>query len=313
MKTDLQKDTVIINFGKSEILINSDNLDTKSKNVLQETIQNIRLSESNYPELNLKFYFPIKLIPKSDLQISLKTNPKSILKSLTLPIYAIWNKQQISFELIISIILKRFQIIKDFLYATFKDSDLLNLAFFTYEIPPTNFPFILPFFILEPKTDIENEEILLTQKKIFHDSFCLTDCPILRLYLSREQRNSTFNQFSAKQLSMHTHCLAKKCLSDSSIVETVRGKYYYFHYLQDGENDNGWGCAYRSLQTLISWYVAQGYAKINVPRIQEIQKALVELKDKPVSFIGSSDWIGAYEVMCCLNYFVKVFLALSYY
>lgn len=33
---------------------------------------------------------------------------------------------------------------------------------------------------------------------------------------------------------------------------TVTGDYLYYHYTQDGCNDNGWGCAYRSMQTLLS-------------------------------------------------------------
>lgn len=28
---------------------------------------------------------------------------------------------------------------------------------------------------------------------------------------------------------------------------TVTGEYLYFHYMQDGFNDGGWGCAYRSM------------------------------------------------------------------
>lgn len=95
-------------------------------------------------------------------------------------------------------------------------------------------------------------------------------------------------------------------IAEDSVRETVRGQYYYYHYLQDGEQDNGWGCAYRSLQTLISWYICQGYSMRTVPKIQEIQEALVEVKDKPRSFIGSKEWIGALEVMLCLNHFLKV-------
>ena len=33
---------------------------------------------------------------------------------------------------------------------------------------------------------------------------------------------------------------------------SVCGDYLYYHYMQDGFNDNGWGCAYRSMQTLLS-------------------------------------------------------------
>lgn len=38
-------------------------------------------------------------------------------------------------------------------------------------------------------------------------------------------------------------------------VELVRGHYTYHHYMQDGINDSGWGCAYRTLQTILSWSV----------------------------------------------------------
>ncbi len=37
-------------------------------------------------------------------------------------------------------------------------------------------------------------------------------------------------------------------------LHLVKGTYSYHHYLQDGFNDDGWGCAYRSLQTIISWF-----------------------------------------------------------
>ena len=40
----------------------------------------------------------------------------------------------------------------------------------------------------------------------------------------------------------------------------VNGSYLYFHYMQDSFNDNGWGCAYRSLQTLLSYFKCEGYA-----------------------------------------------------
>ena len=35
--------------------------------------------------------------------------------------------------------------------------------------------------------------------------------------------------------------------------ELIKGKYTYYHYECDGFNDSGWGCGYRTLQTIISW------------------------------------------------------------
>ena len=83
----------------------------------------------------------------------------------------------------------------------------------------------------------------------------------------------------------------------------VRGDYYYYHYNQDNFNDAGWGCAYRSLQTLVSWFILNTSVgkNIKVPTIPEIQTILVKLGDKDKKIIGSTDWIGAIEVNLVLN------------
>ena len=40
-------------------------------------------------------------------------------------------------------------------------------------------------------------------------------------------------------------------------IGIVQGNYLYHHYLQDRASDDGWGCAYRSLQTIVSWFRLQ--------------------------------------------------------
>ncbi|XP_058749103.1 probable Ufm1-specific protease [Vicia villosa] len=84
-------------------------------------------------------------------------------------------------------------------------------------------------------------------------------------------------------------------------LSLVQGSYEYHHYLQDGFNDSGWGCAYRSLQTIISWFRLQNYSSIAVPSHREIQQTLVEIGDKDPSFIGSREWIGAIELSFVLD------------
>lgn len=42
-------------------------------------------------------------------------------------------------------------------------------------------------------------------------------------------------------------------------VTTIWGSYDYYHYMQDRFDDSGWGCAYRSLQTIMSWFRKQHY------------------------------------------------------
>ncbi|XP_070502317.1 probable Ufm1-specific protease 2 [Chironomus tepperi] len=86
----------------------------------------------------------------------------------------------------------------------------------------------------------------------------------------------------------------------------VQGKYTYHHYMQDNFNDDGWGCAYRSLQTLCSWFKFQGYSGSKVPTHEEIQRYLVKIGDKPANFINSRQWIGSMEVSSCLHGFMNV-------
>ena len=81
----------------------------------------------------------------------------------------------------------------------------------------------------------------------------------------------------------------------------VRGSYEYYHYMQDRFDDNGWGCAYRSLQTLCSWFRLQNYVVAAPPTHREIQEVLVKIGDKPTSFHGSCSWIGAVELSYVLD------------
>ena len=90
------------------------------------------------------------------------------------------------------------------------------------------------------------------------------------------------------------------------VCALVDGRYSYHHYMQDNFNDNGWGCAYRSLQTICSWFKLQGYTTTDVPNHIQIQEALVSIGDKPRNFIGSRQWIGSFEVGICLDKLLKV-------
>lgn len=81
-------------------------------------------------------------------------------------------------------------------------------------------------------------------------------------------------------------------------VRLVRGSYEYYHYMQGHFDDAGWGCAYRSLQTIVSWFKLNHYCDpdVFVPTHAEIQQTLVDLKDKPAPFVGSKQWIGSTEI-----------------
>ncbi|XP_055423364.1 ufm1-specific protease 2 [Bubalus kerabau] len=93
---------------------------------------------------------------------------------------------------------------------------------------------------------------------------------------------------------------------ETGMVYVVQGTYGYHHYMQDRIDDNGWGCAYRSLQTICSWFKHQGYTERSIPTHREIQQALVDAGDKPATFVGSRQWIGSIEVQLVLNHLIGV-------
>lgn len=128
--------------------------------------------------------------------------------------------------------------------------------------------------------------------------------------------------------NVHTNILESSGIK-GGLKSVVRGTYTYHHYNQDRISDNGWGCAYRSLQTIISWFKLQGYiyspdvelrapkgcsndktnalrkklhVESRVPTHEEIQAVLVDIGDKQASFIGSQKWIGSQEVCYVLNH-----------
>ncbi|KAJ8008409.1 hypothetical protein DPEC_G00104520 [Dallia pectoralis] len=89
----------------------------------------------------------------------------------------------------------------------------------------------------------------------------------------------------------------------------ISGDCLYFHYGCDGLDDRGWGCGYRTLQTMASWLCRSGCSlspmakNRHPPSLPEIQHALVAMEDKPESFAGSREWIGTFEATLILDYY----------
>ncbi|XP_072315852.1 ufm1-specific protease 1 [Eucyclogobius newberryi] len=91
---------------------------------------------------------------------------------------------------------------------------------------------------------------------------------------------------------------------------TVTGDYAYFHYGCDGLDDRGWGCGYRTVQTMASWLwyncaLTKG-RHVSAPSLPGMQRALVSTGDKPGHFCGSRDWIGTFEASVVLDHFYDV-------
>jgi len=137
-------------------------------------------------------------------------------------------------------------------------------------------------------------------RRSVHTSFMLpVDRPLFRRANAISFPDKGENQ---KLKTVHLGLESKHGLvGDDVQVALVQGDYVYHHYMQDSFNDDGWGCAYRSLQTLISWFRIQGYTETEVPNHREIQKCLVDIGDKEAKFIGSKQWIGSTEVGFVLN------------
>ena len=129
-----------------------------------------------------------------------------------------------------------------------------------------------------------------TFRRSLHTSFLLDqDRPLFR-------RSNALRWESGGKLDNVHRGLESKHGVGSGQVGLVRGRYSYHHYMQDNFDDDGWGCAYRSLQTIISWFRHQGYTETEVPSHKQIQKCLVDIGDKEAKFIGSKQWIGSTEV-----------------
>ncbi|XP_023346565.1 ufm1-specific protease 2 [Eurytemora carolleeae] len=151
----------------------------------------------------------------------------------------------------------------------------------------------LPHFITIIYPTAANNTIFEDYRKSIHASFMLPmDRPVFRKANAWQWPDPSSKD---KLMNVHSTILEKHGVQGGQVA-TVQGVYTYYHYMQDEFDDDGWGCAYRSLQTLISWFKHQGYTDTRIPTHREIQKCLVDIGDKEAKFIGSKQWIGSTEV-----------------
>ncbi|CAH8644897.1 unnamed protein product [Schistosoma bovis] len=170
-----------------------------------------------------------------------------------------------------------------------------TLLSYHYVVRSSMFSIRLPWKIEETREEI--------WRKIIHEKFSLPlDTPLVRRgqALHPVPRIVTWLGPSSELLV----CPHEAVKQAPNIGQTyiVTGRYTYKHYLQDGVDDRNWGCAYRSLQTLVSWLMWQGEITPGpIPSLRDIQASIVRFGDKPKSFIGSCQWIGSLEVSYCLQ------------
>lgn len=199
---------------------------------------------------------------------------------------------------------------------TFKPTSLGHFVSTVYPIPEDSSP---------------DFELLSNLRRSLHLAYLIPlDKPALRF--SQRIKNvklETQDELEGYLCNVHSTISANSGVKGGA-CSVIEGAYAYHHYMQGRISDNGWGCAYRSLQTIISWYKNQGYicspdvhlradnkgskdGKSNqlrlklhqqsrVPTHEEIQIVLVEIGDKQPSFVGSQKWIGSQEVCYVLNH-----------
>ncbi|XP_076021358.1 ufm1-specific protease 1 [Genypterus blacodes] len=120
----------------------------------------------------------------------------------------------------------------------------------------------------------------------------------------------TTNANWTKTLAKSVHVGLPSPMSHPLKCSLLNGEYLYYHYGCDGQDDRGWGCGYRTIQTMASW-LCHNWSPPNIrcrppPSLPEIQQALVSMGDKPGSFSGSKGWIGTFEASLVLDFFYNV-------
>lgn len=170
---------------------------------------------------------------------------------------------------------------------------------------PQPYHFLVPEFdhfltAFYPKAVDDDRPFLQDRRKQIHGYLGFKNRPLLR-------RTSAWTDTpqTESQVLTNTHVGLKQTVVEGRQY-LVQGTYGYHHYMQDKFDDNGWGCAYRSLQTLVSWFRHQGYTTKPVPNHRQIQEILVSLGDKQKDFIGSRQWIGSAEVAMVIQSYLGV-------
>ncbi|WOG99435.1 hypothetical protein DCAR_0518783 [Daucus carota subsp. sativus] len=178
-----------------------------------------------------------------------------------------------------------------------------NIYPYHFSPPGVSHPITVMYELTYGETEMKQVEV----RRLLHMRLGLPfDRPLLRIAnaINISQPNGkarSSNKQKGSLLPKDVHLGIPSSGVSGGVVSLVQGSYEYFHYLQDGFDDSGWGCAYRSLQTIISWFRLQHYTSTDVPSHREIQQALVEIGDKDRSFVGSREWIGAIELSFVLD------------
>lgn len=201
------------------------------------------------------------------------------------------------YDILVESLCRTLRLIEENILDQLQQSDDLAVPL-TYHFKPDGFGHF--YTRIYPQSIPDDDEHLTATRRELHQQFGIpTFRPVFR-----RANNYQFDVASSSLLT-NPHVGLKSTVVGGK-QSLVHGKYTYHHYMQDQFNDDGWGCAYRSLQTLCSWFRLQGYSEHPIPSHEAIQKYLVKVGDKPKTFVNSRQWIGSTEVSMCLNGFMNV-------
>ena len=89
---------------------------------------------------------------------------------------------------------------------------------------------------------------------------------------------------------------AGEAASSSSTTHLVNGSVRFYHYGQGGIRDHGWGCGYRTVQSILSW-IQPAELPPSIPELQQILDGATS--DGTTS--GNNSWIGVPDAVVLLD------------
>ena len=189
-----------------------------------------------------------------------------------------------------------------------EDCSALTAAGFCFEpaVAGSHLPLLIcPAYVLRA-ADSAREESMAQKRQMLHARLGLpADRPLLR---SSNAYGSASSGGGISGLLRDAHEGLPPSGVKGGKVSLVQGSYEYYHYMQPtGTNatgrydDEGWGCAYRSLMSILSWYRLQQYTAFGNPTHYEIQQRLVDHCAADATYgrgglLGRKQWIGSVEV-----------------
>ncbi|OII76832.1 hypothetical protein cand_024070 [Cryptosporidium andersoni] len=208
----------------------------------------------------------------------------------------------------------------------------LNYESYIFKIKELVIPIILAntgsIFLNEDNEKIfNNDKIRKEIRKLWLEILNINYRPLISKEFALKLSVSDFYKNDGKLISPHNILLksiktiGKKNLDftiskeilDNEIYK-IEGDYWYFHYFQDNIDDIGWGCTYRSLQTVLSWYLLNNYSIKPILNHYEIQKILKYHDNTHEELeIGSNTWIGTIEVSYILSIYLGIRCKIMYF